>query len=70
MRSSFEAEVSELVGKSEFVFVGKSYLVNMNFISKMDGDKLEFEMHPPIYMNKKIGPEIKKSYLNYLSGAK
>lgn len=68
VRSSFETEVKDIAQEEGFVFVGKSYLINMKYISKIDSERIRFGIYPEgIYISKRNIPEIKRVYLEYLA---
>lgn len=67
IRESFEKEIEELINSHKFVYVHKSFLINMNYIRTVLQHAVVMDSGISIPISKKKYPDVKKEYLLYIS---
>lgn len=68
IRKSFDEEIRELLHTDNFVQVHKSFLVNMNFVKKLDKGSITMDSGAEIPISKKNTAAVKRQYLLFISG--
>lgn len=67
IRESFEKEIEELINSKKFVYVHKSFLINMNHIKTVLQHTVVTDSGMNIPISKKKYLDVKKEYLLYIS---
>lgn len=67
IRESFEKETSELVNSENFIYVHKSFLINMNHVKTLFPNTLVMDSGISIPISKKNSPDVKRKYLMFIS---
>ena len=67
IRKSFEDEVKELSDNSYFIKVHKSFIVNMNYIQKLEGNSIIMRSGAIVPISKKNITFVKRQYLLFVS---
>ncbi len=67
IRKSFDAEIKGLLGESNFLQVHKSFLVNLNYIKRLDGNSITMDSGADIPISKKNTTTVKRQYLHFIS---
>ncbi len=67
IRKSFEDEVNELSYNSCFLKIHKSFIVNMNFIQKLEGNNIVMRSGAIVPISQKNTTNVKRQYLLFLS---
>lgn len=67
IRESFEKEIEELINSKKFVYVHKSFLINMNYVRTVLQHTVVMDSGISIPISKKKYSEVKKEYLLYIS---
>lgn len=67
IRKSFDEEIKELLGNSNFIQVHKSFLVNLNFIRQLEGSNIVMDSGADIPVSKKNTANVKRQYLLFIS---
>lgn len=67
IRKSFEDEVDELSNNPCFLKSHKSFIVNMNFIQKLEGNNIIMRSGAVVPISKKNTTNVKRQYLLFLS---
>ncbi len=68
MRQSFEEETKELLTAKNFIYVHKSFLINLNCVRKLSQSHLVMNSGASIPVSRKRIPDVKKEYLLFVSG--
>ncbi len=67
IRKSFEDEVKELSDNSYFIKVHKSFIINMNYIQKLEGNSIIMRSGAIVPISKKNITFVKRQYLLFVS---
>ena len=67
IRKSFEDEVKELSDNAYFIKVHKSFIVNMNYIQKLEGNSIIMRSGAIVPISKKNITFVKRQYLLFVS---
>ena len=67
IRESFEKEIEELINSKKFVYVHKSFLINMNYVRTVLQHTVVMDSGISIPISKKKYSEVKKEYLLFYS---
>ncbi len=67
IRKSFEDEVNELSNNPYFIKVHKSFIVNMNFIQRLEGNHMVMRSGTIVPISKKNTTNVKRQYLLFVS---
>lgn len=68
IRKSFEDELGELLLNKCFLQVHKSFLINLNYVKKLDGSSIIMNSGANIPVSKKNISNVKRQYLLFVSG--
>lgn len=68
IRKSFEEELGELLHNSCFLQVHKSFLINLNYVKKLDGSSVIMNSGINIPVSKKNTANVKRQYLLFVAG--
>lgn len=67
IRKSFEEEIGDLVKDENFLLVHKSYLVNLNYIKKLERTEVIMESGKRIPVSKAKTVDVKREYLLFVA---
>ncbi len=67
IRKSFEEEICDLVKNENFLLVHKSYLVNLNYIKKLERSEVIMESGKRIPVSKAKTVDVKREYLLFVA---
>ncbi len=67
IRKSFEEETKELISNKNFIFVHKSYLINLNYVKKLNHNNVKMDSGISIPVSRKNALNVKKEYLLFIS---
>lgn len=67
IRKSFEEEIKELLDNGDFVCVHKSFLVNLNYVRKLNQNNIIMTSGISIPVSRKSAYQVKKNYLLFIS---
>lgn len=67
IRKSFDEEISDLCKESNFLQVHKSFLINLNYVKKLDGNSITMDNGDEIPISKKNTANAKRRYLLFIS---
>lgn len=67
IRKSFEKELGELIYNRCFLQVHKSFLINLNYVKKLDGNNIIMNSGANIPVSKKNTANVKRQYLLFVS---
>ena len=67
MRKSFDEEIEELVQVQNFICVHKSFLINMNYIRKLNQSDMILDSGTRIPVSRRRTLQVKKEYLLFVS---
>lgn len=67
IRQSFEGEVQELAEKSNFLQVHKSFLVNLDYVKRLDADGILMESGALLPVSRSRAAKAKREYLLFVS---
>lgn len=67
IRKSFDEEIREIAGDKSFVQVHKSFLINMEYVKKLDQGEVVMDSGKHIPVSKTRAADVKKAYLLFLS---
>lgn len=67
IRKSFDEDIHEIAGRSDFLQVHKSFLINLNYVKKLTQSNILMESGKVISVSKTRAADVKKTYLLYVS---
>ena len=67
IRKSFDQEIEELVRDRNFLLVHKSYLINLNYVKKLDRNDVVMESGRRIPISKARAMDVKREYLLFVA---
>ncbi|NBI86608.1 DNA-binding response regulator [Lachnospiraceae bacterium] len=67
IRKSFEEETKELAIQKNFIYVHKSFLINLNYVRKLNQYNVTMNSGTNIPISKKSSLDVKKEYLLFIS---
>lgn len=67
IRKSFEKELEQLIENNQFIQVHKSYLINLNYIDKLNSSSIIMNNGDIIPVSRKNTANVKRQYLLFLS---
>lgn len=67
IRKSFEEETKELIRTGNFIFVHKSFLINMNYVKTLNQHTVTMDSGIRIPVSRKSSLDVKKKYLLFVS---
>ncbi len=67
IRKSFDDEIKDLITEKSFMQVHKSFLVNLNYIKKLEGNSITMDSGTHIPISKKNTANVKRQYLTFIS---
>lgn len=67
IRKSFDEEIKELLNADNFIQVHKSFLVNLNYVKKLEGSSILMDSDANIPISKKNTANVKRQYLLFIS---
>lgn len=67
IRKSFDEEIKGLLQKGYFMQVHKSFLVNLNYIKRLEGSSIAMDSGADIPISKKNTANVKRQYLLFIS---
>ena len=67
IRKSFDEEIRDLRKESNFLQVHKSFLINLNYVKKLDGNSITMDNGDEIPVSKKNTANAKRQYLLFIS---
>ena len=67
LRKSFEAETKELANARNFIYVHKSFLINLDYVRKLKQGCVLMESGTSIPVSRKGSFDVKKEYLLFIS---
>lgn len=67
IRKSFDEEIRDLVKEHCFLQVHKSFLINLNYVKKLDGNSITMDSGAEIPISKKNTANAKRQYLLFIS---
>lgn len=67
IRKSFEEELKELLNAGNFLYVHKSFLVNLNYVRKLNQNNVTMNSGICIPISRKSASQVKKNYLLFIS---
>lgn len=67
IRESFEKEIEELINSKNFVYVHKSFLINMNYVRTVLQNTVVMDSGINIPISKKKYSDVKREYLLFIS---
>ena len=68
IRKSFDAEIGELLADRRFLQVHKSYVINLNYVSRLTQGSVIMESGRSIPVSRARSAGVKKEYLLFVSG--
>ncbi len=68
IRKSFDAEIGELLADRRFLQVHKSYVINLNYVSRLTQGSVMMESGRSIPVSRARSAGVKKEYLLFVSG--
>ncbi len=67
IRKSFDDEIKALLQEGNFMQVHKSFLINLNYVKRLEGSSLTMDSGAAIPISKKNTANVKRQYLNFIS---
>lgn len=67
IRNSFEEEIKELMDTGNFISVHKSFLINLNYVRRLNQDSIIMMSGIRIPISRKNADQVKKKYLLFIS---
>lgn len=67
IRRSFDEEIEEIVTDRNFLLVHKSYLINLNYVKKLDRSDVVMESGKKIPISKARAVDVKREYLLFVA---
>lgn len=68
IRQSFEEEVQEIAQKRNFLQTHKSFLVNLDYVRRLDAGGITMESGVQLPVSKARAANVKREYLLFVSG--